>query len=420
MEAFVEGIGERYLIGKANAVPHQLENLVKKQFTSAGDEKAQTAEASALPTGNKDEEIARLRQQLEDAKLGKHKSSPPSVAPSLKSAPKKKSLPAAVPEANIVKRSNRLVAEAKPKKKSGGSAKAVSEKKATREMKGLVPLSIHKPAPSVSSTSIPTHHPHDSHASAKRSDRRASTSTAHHNHPIIAKGGEARDKISPAHEDLESVSSSSSSLVASRKGAHSVSGSVRKAASTAPSAHAPSVASTRRGRSIGARSEIAPAASKAASIAASAHGGGSKRGHSVGHRSEIESRHSASVSGSKHPASVAGSRHTVSVIGKSRPMQEAPLLSDAEARECMEVEVESYRDEEPGLYVVEVEEDLRPMRTMGHIPDYAHVIRKTDSGYAPVHVRQIGREDVSSPKRANEKHAFEVERGQGRTLYRVS
>ncbi|KAL8838204.1 MAG: hypothetical protein Q9170_002247 [Blastenia crenularia] len=61
---FIEGIGERYLIGKANAVPQQLEALAKKQFKAE----------SAIQNVEKDREIEKLRKELAEAKLsnGKH------------------------------------------------------------------------------------------------------------------------------------------------------------------------------------------------------------------------------------------------------------------------------------------------------------------------------------------------------------
>ncbi|KAI4151566.1 MAG: hypothetical protein L6R39_001994 [Caloplaca ligustica] len=69
---FIEGIGERYLIGKANAVPQQLENLAKKQLKGDGAAAAEAGPASLNNTG-KDEEIERLRRELADAKLSKAK-----------------------------------------------------------------------------------------------------------------------------------------------------------------------------------------------------------------------------------------------------------------------------------------------------------------------------------------------------------
>ncbi|KAI4117549.1 MAG: hypothetical protein LQ338_007534 [Usnochroma carphineum] len=63
---FIEGIGERYLLGKANAVPQQLENLAKKQLK--GDETAAKAPSPDL-NAQKDKEIERLRKQLAEAKL---------------------------------------------------------------------------------------------------------------------------------------------------------------------------------------------------------------------------------------------------------------------------------------------------------------------------------------------------------------
>ncbi|KAL8926221.1 MAG: hypothetical protein Q9208_003124 [Pyrenodesmia sp. 3 TL-2023] len=63
---FVQGIGERYLIGKANAAPQQLENLAKKQFKS-DDPAVPKAELAAQKLG-KDKEIEKLRKELASAK----------------------------------------------------------------------------------------------------------------------------------------------------------------------------------------------------------------------------------------------------------------------------------------------------------------------------------------------------------------
>ena len=403
MEAFIEGIGERYLIGKANAVPAQLENLARKQFSSTPDIKAQAKQGSGLPSEEKDEEIARLRQQLTKAKLSKDEPAVSTGAPSVKSAPRKKNLADAAPEAKIVKRANKLVAEAKPKK-SGGSAYPSSSNKATREMKGLIPLSVDETGSTTSKASPTKLHPHDSEALPTRSDRRASTSTAHRNGPIIANSGEARDKI-PAHEDLESLASSS--LGASHAGAYRKSG-AHKAASTAPSAHAPSITSTRRGRSIGKRSEIG-SVSEAASIAPSAHGGNGRRGHSAGRGSKIGSRRAASVD-DRPPSHMMAPIHTVV----------------ADERRLVPVECVSYEDEEPGLYVVEVEEDPRPRRAKSlrnggrGVPDYAHQIARSDGEDSLIHVRPVSREVVPARKRVGHKNIVELESGHGRTLYRVS
>ncbi|KAI4160394.1 MAG: hypothetical protein LQ342_005718 [Letrouitia transgressa] len=59
---FLEGIGERYLLGKANAAPQQLENLVKKQFQ--GPPKPAQQNLGPAETA-KDQEISRLKGQLQ-------------------------------------------------------------------------------------------------------------------------------------------------------------------------------------------------------------------------------------------------------------------------------------------------------------------------------------------------------------------
>ncbi|KAI4182868.1 MAG: hypothetical protein L6R41_005726 [Letrouitia leprolyta] len=72
---FIEGIGQSYLNRKAYAIPQQLENLAKKQF-SGGDAAAAAAapvagaKANSTPQNiEKDKEIERLRRELAETKL---------------------------------------------------------------------------------------------------------------------------------------------------------------------------------------------------------------------------------------------------------------------------------------------------------------------------------------------------------------
>ncbi|CAO1596786.1 hypothetical protein XANCAGTX0491_000616 [Xanthoria calcicola] len=59
----IEGIGSRYLMGKANAAPQQLENLVKKQLK--GDAAIAPAKApAAVPEVGNNKEIEALRKQV--------------------------------------------------------------------------------------------------------------------------------------------------------------------------------------------------------------------------------------------------------------------------------------------------------------------------------------------------------------------
>ena len=87
LERMGEQIGERYLMNKVNAVPQQLENLVKNQFEGSAAEPEEAGnggktagpaiaehegpKASEAATSEKDEEIARLRAQLAQTKLEK-------------------------------------------------------------------------------------------------------------------------------------------------------------------------------------------------------------------------------------------------------------------------------------------------------------------------------------------------------------
>ena len=68
---FLERVGEGYLTRKANAVPGQLENLVKKQFKDSTNTEKQAKQASTLPSSQKDKEIADLRKQLANYQLDK-------------------------------------------------------------------------------------------------------------------------------------------------------------------------------------------------------------------------------------------------------------------------------------------------------------------------------------------------------------
>lgn len=67
---FIGNIGERYLVGKANAVPQQLENLAKKQVK--GDDSAAKTKSPDQNAG-KDKEIEKLRTELAKAKLAQEK-----------------------------------------------------------------------------------------------------------------------------------------------------------------------------------------------------------------------------------------------------------------------------------------------------------------------------------------------------------
>ncbi|KAL8965332.1 MAG: hypothetical protein Q9197_006563, partial [Variospora fuerteventurae] len=64
--SFIGHIGERYLVGKANAVPQQLENFAKKQVRGYD-----TAPKDKLPGQNtgKDKEIEKLRAELAKVQL---------------------------------------------------------------------------------------------------------------------------------------------------------------------------------------------------------------------------------------------------------------------------------------------------------------------------------------------------------------
>ena len=75
MESFIEGVGERYLKRKTNAIPQQLEKLAKKQVKDAtGNRSVQVSMGSTRPSRQQDEEIERLRKELAAAKIHQSKS----------------------------------------------------------------------------------------------------------------------------------------------------------------------------------------------------------------------------------------------------------------------------------------------------------------------------------------------------------
>ncbi|KAI4275597.1 MAG: hypothetical protein LQ337_003109 [Flavoplaca oasis] len=75
----IEGIGQRYLMGKANAAPQQVENLVKKQFTGDAATASGKAGSAAAPNVVKDKEIEDLRKQLAEVKAAQNESAAPNV-----------------------------------------------------------------------------------------------------------------------------------------------------------------------------------------------------------------------------------------------------------------------------------------------------------------------------------------------------
>ncbi|KAL8994128.1 MAG: hypothetical protein Q9169_005824 [Polycauliona sp. 2 TL-2023] len=69
----IQGIGERYLMGKANAAPQQFEDYAKKQFK--GDTAAVPAKArTATPDIGTNKELEELRKQLAEVKASQKKS----------------------------------------------------------------------------------------------------------------------------------------------------------------------------------------------------------------------------------------------------------------------------------------------------------------------------------------------------------
>lgn len=375
---FIEGIGQRYLIGKANNVPQQLETLAKKQFSSspANDLKAQANQASALPSDEKDQEIAKLRARLAETKLQKDARS--SAEPHIvESSPTK--MNNSVSEAGSVKSgSNKLVSQPKRHNGGGGSATALS-KKATREMKERMDTG----ASTISKPSA-------RYVSPPRG-RRASTSTAtaasHHNSK--SNPGTSREEVKDKKMQSHSHNLDASYMGASSRKESSIrSSSTHKAASTAPSAH-----------------------------------GGSRRGHSVGHGSEIGSV-AATVAARPPPPPAAPMQVITTEVRKPAPMQHII----AETRRS--VPMQDYEDEEPGLYVIEVEEDPEPIRKHNrrhHDPTRGmHVVKvastKEDTRYRDERrgVVKVASRREDTRSRDGRRVVVPVSSSQGRTVYRVS
>lgn len=295
MDAFIAGIGERYLQGKANNVPQQLENLAKKQFSSATDTKKQAEQASTLPSEEKDQEIAKLRKQLAEAKLNRGKAT--GEAKAAKSGKGKTISEAKSVKSEKSKLSKESVSETKH---SGSSAKGEARLK-----KGLVPLSIDADAASKAAK--------DTKGSEAGRGRRSSASTATaaiESKASSAKGGGHLPKSGNDEGGIHGLEA----LGATEARPHKTKN--HKAASAAQASdHAKGTSSTLR---------------------ASPH-----RRHSISRASEIGSRtRSTSAAVAPRPP-------------PPPPVHRAPLRQEPVYAE----EVRHYEMEESGIYVVEVEEE---------------------------------------------------------------
>ncbi len=332
----IQGIGERYLMGKANAAPQMLENMAKKQFSSATDTKAQAAQASILPSSEKDDQIAKLRKELAETKLQKGKSSGDAkTAKSNATTSSAKSL-----------RSEKSKASASTARLDGGSAK---------EMKGLTPLSIG--AGGTKGLSKSKKSP-ESTASKGRSAS-ISTATAAKAHKALseAKGGGHSSKPGKASHGLEALGAEEAletkSSSGHQKAAPSASSSVHASSS---SIRKPSISQHRklgsdtrsRRHSVGKQSEIGSASGSISTVVAPRQPPApfSSRRHSVGQQSQTGS--SAATIAPRPPP----------------PPPPAPIHHDSPERSPVYEVVtrqrtaDEYGAEEPGLYVVEVEEDM--------------------------------------------------------------
>lgn len=332
MDAFIAGIGERYLQGKANNVPQQLENLAKKQFSSATDSKKQAEQASTLPSEEKDQEIAKLRKQLAKTKLDKGKANGEA-----KAAHSEKGK--AISEAKSVKSEKSKLSKrsASETKHSGSSAKGEARLK-----KGLIPLSIDADAGPKAAK--------DTKGSEAGRGRRSSASTAtaaaEHNASSAKRRGHSlqRGNNKGAIHGLEALGATEA-LPHKTKG--------HKAASTAQ---------------------------------ASQHGGTAKSTIST-LRASSHHRHS------KSPASeISSEARSTNAVVAPRPPPPPPMHHAPPRQEAIYAEeVRHYEVEEPGLYVVEVEEE--PPRR---------------------------RKSIRGRSRGGDPGVIEVQSSKGRTVYRIT
>ncbi len=301
MDAFITGIGQRYLEGKANGVPQQLENLAKKQFTSTTDTNKQNEPASTLPPKEKDKEISKLRKQLAEVKLDKAKAT--GEARAAKSEEGHATSKAKSIESEQSKLSRKPASETKHSRSSA--------KEDARFKKGLVPLSIDANAAWKS--------PKNATGSEAHRGRRSSASTATAASKYAessAKGGGRSTKVGNNKGDIHGLDAmgATEALPYETKG------------------------------------------HKAASIAHTSQHGSTTKSTSSTLRALSHRSHSA------HQASEIGSEaKSTGAVVAPRPPPPPPTHRSPPRREmvCAE-EIRHYEAEEPGLYVVEVEEE--PLR----------------------------------------------------------
>jgi len=303
MDAFIEGVGKRYLERKANNIPQQLGNLAKKHVSSATDTRKQAEQASTLPSEEKDQEIVKLMKQLAETKLDKAKAS--GEAKAVKSEKSK-----AISEAKRPKseKSKAFQKKASETKHSGGSAKSVA-----RLEKGLIPLSIDADTASKGAK--------DSKGSEAGRGRRSSASTAtgaKDHKASSAKGGGHSSKLGNEKGELHGLEALGATEALPHK---------TKSHKAASGAQANEHKST-------ARSTIS-------TLRAS-----SDRRHSASQASEIGSE-----------------ARSMSAVVAPRPPPPPPMHYPPPRKEPLYAEeIRHYEVEEPGMYVVDVEEEPRRRR----------------------------------------------------------
>ncbi len=305
MDAFITGIGQRYLEGKANSVPQQLENLAKKQFSSTTDTDKQTEPASTLPSKEKDKEISKLKKQLAEMKLDRAKATGEARA-------------AKSEEGHAISKAKSIESEqSKLSKKSASGTKhsRSSMKEEARLKKDLVPLSIDADA----AWKSPKHAKGSEAHRGRRSS--ASTATAANRYAeSSAKGGGHPTKVGNDKGDIHGLDAMGAT----------------EALPYETKSH------------------------KAASIEHASHHGSTTKSTASGYRALSHRSHSA------HQASEIGSEaRSIGAVVAPRPPPPPPTHRSPPRREmvCAE-ELRHYEVEEPGLYAIEVEEEPRRRKSV--------------------------------------------------------
>ena len=324
---FVQGIGERYLMGKANAAPQMLENLAKEQFKSTPDPKAEAAQASTLPKPEKNDEIAKLRKELAEMRLQNGKAE--GKAENAKDQPK--------PSRAKSVMSEKTTSTASKVRSGRGSGKAAAE----REMKGSMLPDIVE---------------------------------------IQPRGSEERKSGAPSRGRSASISTATAAMKAkARKAASEANGGGHALSKPGNASHSKGPDATSAREALQGEKSVR----KAAASAAPAYASSTIRSHSMGQQSE-------SGGENERRGGKVAARPPSSPPPPPRSLHRASREREPAYEQRAQKSIQSYQVEEPGLYIVEVEEDV-PRR------------RPKTTRY------QGGSGGV-----------VEIQKSQGRTLYRVS